>query len=256
MTLMQLVQHACVAALALRLDKPPRAPRSPIAAQHQALNTARPLQPRSATLAMLALEEEDDEDELDGYDELSLMDDANEEERMWEEWKAAQAKKAATEGIVVQGSKSEGWDGVEDESAYFDEEDYDDDDDDGDAAADHEQRGSSALQMLRAQQAACLGGGESPGVPLLSVAESQRRMMISIESVLNAVTRLSDKVDRLTAKVEQLESSASTSASKPPQVDGKPADGEWDGEVDESAWFDEEDYDDDDAPDWRDLRRA
>lgn len=99
-----------------------------------------------------------------------------------------------------------------------------------------------------------------------------KRLMTSLESVLNAMNRLSDRVDALSAKVEQLSggNSQPTADGNPPTpsagqvatpgeassttASSEPKEGEWDGEVDEGAWFDEDD-DGSELADWRDVRR-
>jgi hypothetical protein len=136
--------------------------------------------------------------------------------------------------------------------------------------------------MAEKQAMSLLGRYSAPTQAAESAAPARddKKLLTSLEAVLNAMNRLSDKVDALSAKVDAL----TTERGTPPSVDAakgsadeqpqqsadagagaapappaaraasEPSADAWDGEVDETAWFDEDD-DDDDKPDWRDVRR-
>ena len=213
------------------------------AAAHAALIPA-PLGARPATVQrrrslpapVLALDELDDDDELDALDTVSLWDEELAEMKAWE---AAQAAKKQSQPDV--GAFFDSGTGV-DEDAHLGLGDDDDDDDDA----------GTALWMLR--QLESQQGKAAP--------KDETRIMTSLESVLNAISRLSDKIDRVESKVDKLLSAPprtdggappQPSAEVKPQDGASPAEGGWDGVVDEEAWFD--DVDEDDLPDWRDVRK-
>lgn len=104
-------------------------------------------------------------------------------------------------------------------------------------------------------------------------ALSSAQALASLETVLSSISRLEDKVDALSKKVDAIISAspaaapADPTAAAPsgptntptapatpasPATPATPEAAQWDGNVDEGAWFD---ADDDDMPDWRDVRR-
>ena len=137
-----------------------------------------------------------------------------------------------------------------DESAWFDDEA--DVEAEADRVARQKMEKAAAETLSRAQTAAPL--------------PNEKRLMTSLEAVLNTMVRLETKLDKLTKKVDAL---SGKMAPSPPAADVPPADPDappapptlgawavegWDGEVDEDAWFDEDA--DEDLPDWRDVRKA
>lgn len=105
-------------------------------------------------------------------------------------------------------------------------------------------------------------------------SSADKRVLTSLEAIISTLSKLSDKVDKLSSKLDKLQVAGAAVAHPPsnpaavPQAasaDVPPSDlaaappgtkpaASWDGEVDETAWFDE-DEDEDDLPDWRDVRR-
>ena len=106
-------------------------------------------------------------------------------------------------------------------------------------------------------------------------SSADKRVLTSLEAIISTLSKLSDKVDKLSSKLDKLQLAGAAPAPSPsnpaavpqaasadvppsdlaaaPPAGTKPA-ASWDGEVDETAWFDE-DADEDDLPDWRDVRR-
>ena len=195
------------------------------------------LQGLAGSAAAAAGEEEVNGDELDYLDTSDSWDQQLAE---MEAWQAAQKSEAAPPEL----ESAETWDGTIDEEAHF-----------GFGGDDE--------------------GGSEAAVPLPATPVSDKAVLNSLEAVLNALARLDEKMTTLEAKVDavqaELRSGAVSapspgsdsptipSSSSPAQSTATPAkdeaSGGWDGEVDESAWFDEDDDDDDDMPDWRDVRR-
>lgn len=200
---------------------------------------------RSATSLRVTVPRLSDDEDYDELDALDTTESWDEELAQMEAWKASQEKKSAAELPL---------DDV-DEEAWFDEKD------DEDPAA------RTLRQLSEKQAAMMLNAIEAKSPP----SGSNKPVLTSLEAVITMLTRIEGKVDALSAKVAKLEGSttatgsssvsppnpASTAASSDENKSAKgeeKAETQWDGEVDESAWFDVED-DDDDMPDWRDVRR-
>jgi len=204
----------------------------------------------------------DGDEELDAADTVSSWD---EELAMMKAWEAARKVEAGGRLAAESGS------GVDEDAHLGLGEDFDSED-----------PAAAALRQAAEKQAAVL----LAGIEAQSAAPpTDKAVMTSLEAVINAISRLSDKVDALTAKVDQLQQArptaadASSSATEAPPAAAPPpptagaaddappvaasaaggaaaadTSAQWDGEVDETAWFDQDD-DDDDMPDWRDVRR-
>ena len=210
-----------------------------------------PLACRTSTLAALS----DDDEELDAEDTVDSWDAQLAEMEAWAAQQKAQETSSDASSILDSDT------GV-DEDAHFG---LGDDDDDEDAAGRAlrqltEKQASLVLRRIEEQQAA-----QSP--------PSDKAVLTSLSAVLTSLNALTAKVDALTLKVDKLQQkmdSASTAPAStevasaepetapaatdatPPAPPAPPAAPEWDGNVDESAWFDD---DGDDMPDWRDVRR-
>eukprot|EP00746_Dinoflagellata_sp_MGD_P011985 gnl/MRDRNA2_/MRDRNA2_125363_c0_seq1.p1 gnl/MRDRNA2_/MRDRNA2_125363_c0~~gnl/MRDRNA2_/MRDRNA2_125363_c0_seq1.p1 ORF type:complete len:346 (+),score=93.58 gnl/MRDRNA2_/MRDRNA2_125363_c0_seq1:63-1100(+) len=205
----------------------------------------------------------EDDDELDAMDTSDAWEDQIAEMRAWEASQKQQASAGQQQEVVPmpKSSADDQWDGEVDEGAWFDDE-----------AEDEDPKERAARQLAEKQAAELLariestrGGSVSPSEAAQAV--SPDRVMTSLESILNAIASLNQKVDamdaKINAKLDRLSKAApatSDGASAPsppsaPSSDAKESGEEWDGQVDESAWFDE---DADAAPlaDWRDVRRA
>jgi len=198
----------------------------------------------------------DGDEELDAADTVSSWD---EELAMMKAWEAARQVEAGGRPAAESGS------GVDEDAHLGLGEDFDSED-----------PAAAALRQAAEKQAAVL----LAGIEAQSAAPpTDKAVMTSLEAVINAISRLSDKVDALTAKVDQLQQARPTAADAssatevppaappPPPIAGAADDAppvaasaaggasaQWDGEVNETAWFDQDD-DDDDMPDWRDVRR-
>jgi len=210
--------------------------------------------PRCRSPLLMASDDED-EDALDAMDTVSDWDAELAEMKAWEASQKA-SEPAPDDPFVV------------DEDAHLGL----GDDDDEDPAA-------QALRQITEKQAALMLNrieGQSA-----QAAPSDKAVLTSLEAVLNALAVLGDKVDHLTTKLDNLsaaqpaatvdattEPAATKASSEPPaaKASSVPAaettdaavpaaeskEDQWDGQVDESAWFDD---DGDDMPDWRDVRR-
>ena len=235
--------------------------------------------PASAALRLrqdlLRAQSNDDDDALDAMDTSDAWDDQLAEQRAWEAAMAAKNKPKETPAPAPPAADSSRWDGEIDESAWFDEAD---DESDKDRVARQLAEKQASLLLSRIEGS----GGAATAGAVIADGPSTKRVMTSLESVLNAISRLSDKVDALSDKVDRAllsqqgggggESTAAPSgtSSSPPPPPPAPAaeaappsppapapgrgDAKWDGEVDEGAWFDEED-DGVEFADWRDVRR-
>ena len=113
--------------------------------------------------------------------------------------------------------------------------------------------------------------------------ETNEVLMASLQALLATVTKLEEKVDTLSRKVDELQAvspttdapgtataasgpttsppaapasgpTASPPAAAPTPPPAAAPDETWDGSVDEGAWFDADD-DDNELGDWRDVRR-
>lgn len=208
--------------------------------------------PRCRSPLLMASDDEDDGDALDAMDTVSDWDAELAEMKAWEASQRA-SKPASDDPFVV------------DEDAHLG---LGDDDDEDPAAL-------ALRQMTEKQAALMLNRIEGQSV---QAAPSDKAVLTSLEAVLNALAVLGDKVDYLTAKVDKLsaaqpaatvdattEPAATQASSEPPaaKASSGPAaettdaavpaaeskEDQWDGQVDETAWFDD---DGDDMPDWRD----
>ncbi|KAL3907502.1 MAG: hypothetical protein SGPRY_010147 [Prymnesium sp.] len=104
-----------------------------------------------------------------------------------------------------------------------------------------------AEQLLQlAEQAKTRAMAEESSPPGPADAIGTKRVLTSLEAVLSQLMRLEEKVDALSAK-------ASTGQPASPSPSPARAAEEWDGEVDDMAYFDDDD--DVDLGDWRDVRR-
>lgn len=227
---------------------------------------------------------EEDPGELDASDTTDSWESQMAEQ---EAWLAAQKKKSAPPASPVVGGAASTpmWDGEVDEDAYFDEED-----DEDDATRVQRQAAEKQASIMLARIEAAGGGnvlvGAKRGGP------DNAKVMTSLSSILTAMMRLEEKVDALNGKVDQLleerkkgsgptmapgafapasspsspsSPAASEPKSSPPSSSASSAaaaasgtsqaeEEEWDGNVDESAYFDDDG--DDDLADWRDVRKA
>eukprot|EP00747_Dinoflagellata_sp_TGD_P181315 gnl/TRDRNA2_/TRDRNA2_35111_c0_seq1.p1 gnl/TRDRNA2_/TRDRNA2_35111_c0~~gnl/TRDRNA2_/TRDRNA2_35111_c0_seq1.p1 ORF type:complete len:232 (-),score=36.66 gnl/TRDRNA2_/TRDRNA2_35111_c0_seq1:267-962(-) len=80
----------------------------------------------------------------------------------------------------------------------------------------------------------------------------------ALEKVLDAIAELSRKVDALDSKIDRLSKESPSDPSDSVSSTVAPSSGtvdSWDGTIDETAYFDDEDTDNDLA-DWRDVQRA
>lgn len=170
-------------------------------------------------------EGESTEDELDALDTVSSWD---EELAQMKAWEAQQKGFAAETAGGAEGPHV-------DEEAHLGL-----DDDDDESPAEEQQR-----QLEEMKAAMLLMDAAKSGAASDAAGSSDSRVLTSLDSVLRTMMRLEQKVDALSAAVDKL----SQRAAGPGAAPGTDA---WDGEVDENAWFDQ---DDDDLPDWRDVRR-
>jgi hypothetical protein len=233
-----------------------------------------PVQSRFRPLTMDARDESAegraDDEELDAADTVDSWDAQLAEQAAWlAAQKAAKAPSAPPPPAE--------WDGAVDEDAHFG---LDADDDEEPSAA-------AARQLLEKQAALMLRGIEAQAS---ASAPPSKAVLNSLEAVLNALTRLDERMRRLEAKVDGMRADLATGASAAMTMDtGTPDDSDqpddldaadapdtsgagpsspaaggagagagaasssWDGTVDEMAYFDDDM--DDDMPDWRDVRR-
>ena len=209
--------------------------------------------------APLRLQMRDDDEELDALDGCDDWDQAMKEQ---EQWMAEQkAKKESYGGSFGKASLQSDDDGPleVDESAWFDEPD------------DEETPAEMAKRQMAEKQAAEMLARIQAAAP---TAPDNSKVMTSLESVLTMMMRLEAKVDNLTTLVEKLRKETPVlkdtptpppaAAAAPKAEDETPAEptkkplpppvtDEWDGTVDEGAWFDDDP--DEDFADWREVRR-
>lgn len=183
------------------------------------------------------------DEELDAADTTSSWDDEEAAMKVWEaQQKPAQQPFAAGDGSGV------------DEDAHLGL--YDDSEEPSERMLRQVAEKQAALALLEGSMLSNMAG--VPG------GESESKAVLgSLTAVLNALTRLTETVHELSARVDrvakELESTKVSAAATPPT--GGAADAaatgpavSWNGEVDEQAWFDD-DQGDQDGPDWRDVRR-
>jgi hypothetical protein len=192
---------------------------------------------RAAAHTLPRMCDSNDDGELDADDTVSSWDEQLAEMRAWEE---ANMKQTSVDAGLSEEAHV-------DEEAHFG---FGDDD---------ETSEERAMRQLAEKQASLMLGRMEGNSPADSggTAMEMKRMLTSIEAVLNAVERLSERLDVVSAKVDKVHASlAGEAAGGAPASDGTPAAPEgdsWDGNVDEEAWFDDDP--DEDLPDWRDVRR-
>ena len=210
---------------------------------------------------------DDDDDELDALEGCDSWEEQMAEQAMWE---AEMAKKQSTppKNTFGSGNEMSGNDNAAvpvDESAHLG---LGDDDDETPAEIAARQIAEKKASEFYTRVTA------SAAVP------ETKRLMTSLEAVLNSMMRLETKVEKLTTKVDNLQAkldkrpaAAESAAATPPAdvtgnattpatpatpaapavPDAPDVSGGWDGVEDESAYFDDDD--DDDFADWRDVRR-
>lgn len=179
------------------------------------------------------------EDELDAFD---TSDSWDEQEAAEAAWKAAQQAEASASATPSGKSSLDEGTGV-DEDAHLGL--GDDDDESPEEIKLRQQAEKQAAIMLRQIQSNAAAVGGSPGL-------DTQRLMTSLGSVLRAIGRLSDKLDDISEKVDALQAASNSATLATPSfgVESVPAlskkdEFEWDGTIDESAWFDDDDDDDD-----------
>jgi hypothetical protein len=175
----------------------------------------------------------DADEELDAADTTSSWD---EEVAAMRAWEAAQAAKRPAPAPAASES------GVDEEAHFGFAEDAEDD---TDRILRQVAEKQAALALLEGSLLQRVAGAEVG-------AESGDAKVIlgSLTAVLNSLTRLTEAVAKLNAKVDAL--AAGLRAAAPSAAESAPP--AEDGEVREDAWFDD-DPDDQDGPDWRDVRR-
>ena len=202
-------------------------------------------------------DEEHDHDELDAEDTVSSWDEEVAQMRAWEAEQRGGAAAAPSPPRSVDKDAP-----AVDEEAHFGL--FDDEAESDDARILRQFAEKEAALLLEREMAS----GKRPA----SAASdgSSKYVLSSLEAVLNALNRLTEKVDALGEKVDRMSASLAKAPAAPSspaegaapagasQTDGSDAKpekaGGWDGEVDETAWFDDDDIDED-MPDWRDVRR-
>ena len=198
-----------------------------------------------------------DNAEFEEVDAMDTSDSWSAQEAEFAAWQAAQKKESSAESVLGSGT------GV-DEDAHYDL-----------GGEDEEDPAARTLRQLSEKQAALM----LSTIEAKTTPTADKAILTSLEAVISTLNRLTDQVDRLSAKVDALQaatasappqtapttaadasegakptvSSTDAATSVPKLADAAPTKDEWDGEVDETAWFDEDD--DDDMPDWRDVRR-
>jgi len=181
-----------------------------------------------------------DDGEVDAYDTSDSWEEQLAAQRAWlaEEQKKAESAKGGQEGEHV------------DESVHvgLGDGDSSQEDEDGfgayNAAAFRELEHARAAKLLRVVEAhqaerASDAAFEPSAAPSASTSDGAdaaalKRLTVSFEAVISSLTRIESKVEEMSAKIQKLESALLSKG----VITGEDAE-QWDGVVDESAYFDD-----------------